>query len=217
MNPTLVEMNQKYIEGLPIQNSVQTALNNLSNDITTANPVVQRDWWVGSANKVDAVINSTAGIEITSLISGIQPAGVTLVSTTNVNQGIYNPLVYDNINNVIKVDPSLSVNYNFKILLRINARRQISGTGTFRLELRRANGIDLLSVADLEYAANTSIPNTTPIFKAVEILTRVDSGGADPFQTQGFKLFIRSVVATTDILTLVSTDAGNNLQIYLVK
>lgn len=217
----------------PISTATQTALNLKANIVTTysktetdnliedANPLVQRDWWVGTRNLVDAVINSTAGVEITSLIAGIAPSGVTITTTNNVDQGIYNPLIYDSINNVIKVDPSLTDNYNFKIFLRLNVRRQISGTGTFRLELRRPDGINLIDVANLNFPASTSIPNTQPIPEDLIIYTRTDSGGADSFQTQGFKLFIRSIVTTSDILTFSSADGTPtnpyNLQMFLIK
>lgn len=105
------------------------------------------------------------------------------LSTTDINSLIF----YDSINEVFKCDPLTTDFYHFLITLRISGNYSSNSNSEYTYELRRSDGVTVITSWQYLRFSNDPLIQTT----AVILSTRVFPGGNDPFQIDGFKIFVK--------------------------
>jgi hypothetical protein len=105
------------------------------------------------------------------------------LSTTDINSLIF----YDSINEVFKCDPLTTDFYHFLITLRISGNYSSNSNSEYTYELRRSDGVTVITSSQYLRFSNDPLIQTTVVI----LSTRVFPGGNDPFQTDGFKIFIK--------------------------
>lgn len=111
------------------------------------------------------------------------------LSTTDINSLIF----YDSINEVFKCDPLTTDFYHFLITLRISGNYSSNSNSEYTYELRRSDGVTVITSWQYLRFSNDPLIRTT----AVILSTRVFPGGNDPFQIDGFKIFVKRLSGPT--------------------
>jgi hypothetical protein len=99
----------------------------------------------------------------------------------------FSPLVtYDSINQVYKSDPTTTNFYSFFVNIRISGEFASNQRSELSFSIRRPDGVTVITSVEL-------VKITTRFFvsKTVAVIpTRVFPGGADSYQTEGFKIYV---------------------------
>lgn len=111
------------------------------------------------------------------------------LSSTDINSLIF----YDSINEVFKCDPLTTDFYHFLITLRISGNYSSNSNSEYTYELRRSDGVTVITSWQYLRFSNDPLIQTT----AVILSTRVFPGGNDPFQIDGFKIFVKRLSGPT--------------------
>jgi len=122
-------------------------------------------------------ITVTSSLDITPLL-GVLPS-------TSINDFIS----YDSVNEVFKCEENTTFFYSFLISLRISGDYAANQNSEYSFELRRADGVTVVTSSQFIRLSNSPLVNVT----ASVIPTRVFPGGADPFQLDGFKIFVNKI------------------------
>jgi len=116
---------------------------------------------------------------------------VTPINLTPIYGGLvttsFNPLIfYDGINGVFKADLSTDYFYSFFINIRISGTFSSNNQSELSFSIRRPDGVtEITSVEVVRLSSGNFIRKTVAV-----IPTRVFPGGADPYQTEGFKIYV---------------------------
>jgi hypothetical protein len=104
------------------------------------------------------------------------------LTTTNFSSLIF----YDSINQVYKTDPTTNHFYSFFVNIRISGSFVSNYQTELSFSLRRIDNVtEITSVQLNRLTAGVYTARTVAV-----IPTRVFPGGADPYQTDGFKVFM---------------------------
>ncbi|MGL5356970.1 MAG: collagen-like exosporium glycoprotein BclA1, partial [Cetobacterium sp.] len=116
---------------------------------------------------------------------------------------VYNPLVsYDSGNGVYKCSNTTTAFYSFFINIRISGTFASNTDSVFTFSIRRPDGVTVITSTDL-FKFNGG--SSSFINKTVAVLpTRVFEGGADPYQTDGFKIYVEKVLGSNFTLDNVN-------------
>ena len=101
--------------------------------------------------------------------------------------GIDSLIFFDSLNNVFKCNPTTTNYYTFLITLRVSGSYTTSTNSEYVYELRRADGVEVITSRQYVRLNNDPLIKTTVML----LTTRVFPGGNDPYQTEGFKIFIK--------------------------
>ena len=117
----------------------------------------------------------------------------------------FDPLVtYDSINQVYKCDPTTTFFYSFFVNIRTSGTFASNNECELSFSIRRPDGTTEITSVEL-----VRINSSDFISKTVAVIpTRVFPGGSDPYQLDGFKIFV--VKESGPNFTL---DATNNQEI----
>jgi hypothetical protein len=99
----------------------------------------------------------------------------------------FDPLVtYDSINQVYKTDPTTTFFYSFFVNIRISGTFASNNESELSFSIRRPDGVTEVTSIEL-----VRINSGAFISKTVAVIpTRVFPGGTDPYQIDGFKIFV---------------------------
>jgi len=100
--------------------------------------------------------------------------------------GFDSKIFYDSGNQVYKWDPSTNDLYNFTITFRASGSYATNQDSEYLYEIRRADGVTVITSVPYVRLTNNALVQET----VFTLVTRVFPGGADPYQTQGFKIFV---------------------------
>lgn len=177
-----------------------------------------RYWFRSTISTLKGQIPSKSALEVdvTTLLQS-QPtiANFEITNTKILVEGVVCPLRMSTSgsNANIIADAATMNAYNFNVILRFNVRLSIKNAGTFKVELRRPNGITPILGASSYLTLPSLNSENTPVSFQVVIPTRIFSGGDDPFQTEGFRVFIIS--ETIENAMIFDSSDANNFQIIL--
>jgi hypothetical protein len=87
---------------------------------------------------------------------------------------------------VYKCDPTTTFFYSFIVTIRISGSYVNNIDSEYQYEIRRANGVTPVTSVQYVRLNNNPLVNVTVAI----ITTRVFPGGADPYQTEGFTIFV---------------------------
>ena len=131
-----------------------------------------------------------------------------IISGANTRTENTPPVIFDSVNGLLKVDPSTVYPYSFIIQFRFTMRMSGAQTRRLYIQIRRPDGVTIIDSFPFDFGSD--IGNGVPFFLSAVLQTRIFSGGLDPFQTQGFKIFL--VSDPVDSFTFDPADT-NNFQI----
>jgi len=115
-------------------------------------------------------------------------------------------VIYDSINNVFKSDPSTTYFYSFFVNIRVSGEFASNNESELSFSIRRPDGVTEITSVEL-----VRINSGAFVSKTVAVIpTRVFPGGTDPYQIDGFKLY---VVKTTG--SNFTFDTVNNQELVM--
>lgn len=143
--------------------------------------------------------------------SGILSAPVEVVTEIDLttlfgplpSTSIDSKISYDGVDEVFRCIPSTTFFYPFLITLRISGTFASNLDSEYVFELRRADGIQVITSFQYIRLNNDPLVNVTVMI----LTTRVFPGGNDPFQTDGFKIFIKRLSGPSFTFDAVNNQA----------